>query len=181
MQVSRTSKPRSDEVASEALAFEIVYQRLAGPVYRFCLTQVGGPSAAEEVAADAWAAAWAAFERTHPAADGVDAWVFRIVRNKAKNHLRSARRRFRLWAALTKERVPVADAEVKVIERAEAAAALTSLQTMRPMERALIGLRVCSDLSFAEIGAVMGCSEAAARVATHRALLRLRTHMEGRP
>ena len=177
MHMSQTAKSRSEEVASEALAFEAVYQRLAGPVYRFCLTQVGGPSAAEEVAADAWAAAWTAFERTHPTAAGVDAWVFRIVRNTAKNHLRSVRRRLRLWVALTKERVPVADAEVKVVERA--AAALTSLQTMRPRERALIGLRVCSDLSFAEIGAVMACSEAAARVATHRALLRLRARMEG--
>ena len=181
MHMSQTAKPRSEEVASEALAFETVYQRLAGPVYRFCLTQVGGPSAAEEVAADAWAAAWTAFERTHPTADRVDAWVFRIVRNTAKNHLRSVRRRLRLWVALTNERVPVADVEVKVVERAAAAAALTSLQTMRPRERALIGLRVCSDLSFAEIGAVMGCSETAARVATHRALLRLRTHMEGLP
>ena len=89
------------------------------------------------------------------------------------------RRRLRLWVALTKEGVPDADVEVQVVERAAAAAVLTSLQTMRPRERALIGLRVCSDLSFAEIGAVMACSEAAARVATHRALLRLRARMEG--
>jgi RNA polymerase sigma factor (sigma-70 family) len=177
--MSQTAEPRSEEVATEPLEFETVYQRLAGPVYRFCLTQVGGPSAAEEVAADAWAAAWTAFERTHPTADGVDAWVFRIVRNTAKNHLRSVRRRLRLWVALANERMPVADVEVKVFERATAAEALTSLQAMRPRERTLIGLRVCSDLSFAEIGAVMDCSEAAARVATHRALLRLRARMEG--
>ena len=177
--MSQTAEPRSEEVATEPLEFETVYQRLAGPVYRFCLTQVGGPSAAEEVAADAWAAAWTAFERTHPTADGVDAWVFRIVRNTAKNHLRSVRRRLRLWAALANERMPVADVEVKVVELATAAEALISLQAMRPRERALIGLRICSDLSFAEIGAVMACSEAAARVATHRALLRLRTRMGG--
>ena len=83
--MSQTAEPRSEQVASEAVEFETVYQRLAGPVYRFCLTQVSGPSAAEDVAADAWAAAWTAFERTHPTADGVDAWVFRIVRNTAKN------------------------------------------------------------------------------------------------
>jgi RNA polymerase sigma factor (sigma-70 family) len=48
---------------------------------------------------------------------------------------------------------------------------------MRPRERELIGLRVAADLSYREVGELMGMSEPAAKVATHRALRRLRERL----
>ena len=46
--------------------FDEVYRQLAGPVYRFCLSQVGEPAAAEDVAAQAFASAFAAYQRVRP-------------------------------------------------------------------------------------------------------------------
>jgi hypothetical protein len=45
---------------------------------------------------------------------------------------------------------------------------------MSPRDRVLVGLRVAGDLSYAEIGAVIGASEHAAMTATRRAVQRLR-------
>jgi RNA polymerase sigma factor (sigma-70 family) len=50
----------------------------------------------------------------------------------------------------------------------------TALAAFRDGERQLIGLRVAADLSYREIAEVLGTSEAAAKVATHRALTKLR-------
>jgi RNA polymerase sigma-70 factor (ECF subfamily) len=55
------------------------------------------------------------------------------------------------------------------------------LQQLRRRERELIGLRVAADLSYRDIGAILGISEDAAKVATHRALTRLRAHLEETP
>lgn len=46
-------------------------------------------------------------------------------------------------------------------------------------QRAALVLRYYEDRSFAEIGAVLGCSEASARSIVHRALLDLRGRVEG--
>jgi DNA-directed RNA polymerase specialized sigma24 family protein len=42
----------------------------------------------------------------------------------------------------------------------------------------LIGLRVAADLSFREVAALLGISEEAAKVATRRALRKLRSKLE---
>jgi DNA-directed RNA polymerase specialized sigma24 family protein len=48
----------------------------------------------------------------------------------------------------------------------------------RPAPRQVIGLRVAADLSYREMAEVLGTSEAAAKMATHRALTKLRARLE---
>jgi DNA-directed RNA polymerase specialized sigma24 family protein len=52
-----------------------------------------------------------------------------------------------------------------------------ALAGMRRRDRELIGLRVAADLSYRVVGELLGMSEPAAKVATHRALGRLRERL----
>ena len=51
-------------------------------------------------------------------------------------------------------------------------------RSLPPQQRAAVVLRFYQDLSFAEIGAALGCPEATARSHVHRALAALRTRLE---
>ncbi len=60
---------------------------------------------------------------------------------------------------------------------ADAALAWQLCDTLPPAQRAAVVLRFWQDLSFAEIGRTLGCTEATARSHVHRALTRLRTRL----
>jgi RNA polymerase sigma-70 factor (ECF subfamily) len=172
-----------DAAAPEAVddppPFERVYEAHADAVYRFCLSQVGRAGLAEEITADTFVAAFAAYDRYRPELGGVRPWLFRIARNTAIDHFRRTRRARELVARLAgrdRDRAEPVEALVELREDTRRAAAAVSRLSGR--DRQLVGLRVASGLSFAEIAAVVGTAEGAARTATFRALRRLRGWME---
>jgi RNA polymerase sigma-70 factor (ECF subfamily) len=162
------------EAEVSPLPFERVYERHAGPVYRFCLSQTGNATTAEDVASDTFAAALAAYERVRPEEAGLRPWLFRIARNQAVDHRRRLGRTRRFLDRQGRQVAPelVEDAALLRAELREVVAAMGRLPGR---DRQLLGLRLAAGLSFAEISAVTGMQEAAARVATHRALKRLRS------
>jgi RNA polymerase sigma-70 factor (ECF subfamily) len=167
------AKPTPEDEVTQ-LPFERVYERHAGPVYRFCLSQTDNATLAEDVAADTFAAALAAYERVRPEEAGLRPWLFRIARNEAIDHRRrmGSARRFldRQWFRPEPEHV-----EDAALLRAELREVIAAMSRLSSRDRQLLGLRLAAGLTFAEIGTVTGMQEATARVATHRALKRLRS------
>jgi RNA polymerase sigma-70 factor (ECF subfamily) len=153
--------------------FDEVYRQLAGPVYRFCLSQVGDPAAAEDVAAQAFASAFAAYERVRPDPAGLRPWLFRIARNAAIDHHRRSRRTVRLLARLSGRDRPSSVEEV-VEMREDVRMVVAAFSRLSTRDRTLVGLRLAGDLTAPEIAAVIGASESGARKATQRALRHLR-------
>jgi RNA polymerase sigma-70 factor, ECF subfamily len=153
--------------------FEDVYRTYAPRIYRFCLTQVRDPGDAEDLAADVFAKAFRAYGRVRPDPAGTLTWLLRIARNTILDHHRKHRRR---GAALLRllPRPPAPATEHVVALRAELRVALARLADLSERDQVLVGLRVAGELTFAEVGAVLGISEHAATMATHRALDRLR-------
>ncbi len=157
--------------------FDEVYRQLAGPVYRFCLSQVGEPAAAEDVAAQAFTSAFAAYERVRPDSAGLRPWIFRIARNAAIDHHRRRRRTAVLLTRLSgRDREREVEEEVEL--REDVRMVVAAFSRLSPHDRTLVGLRLAGDLSPAEIADVLGVSQVAARKATQRALGRLRSGVE---
>lgn len=169
------STARKAEVLDEGdgVRFEDVYARWVGPLYRFCLSQLRDPAAAEDVTAEVFASALAAYERVSPDG-GVAPWLFRIARNAVVDEHRRRHRGLRLLTALRRRDPRAADPGDTVALRDEAWRAGEAIARLRPRDRELVGLRVAGQLSYAEIAAVTGMSETAAKVATHRALVTVR-------
>ena len=170
---------RVERVAT--LPFAGIYEQHADAVYRYCLAMLGDPAAAEDVAAEAFSNAYAAWSRL-PETDieGARRWVFRIARNAAVDHLRRGRRRaMLLWRLGSHGGSHQTDVETVASIRAELREVLHALGGMRRRDRELVGMRVAAGLSYAEIAETVGISEQAARTATHRALARVREGLEG--
>ncbi len=164
--------------------FDEVYRQHHEKIYRFCLSQVGNHAVAEDICADVFANGFAAYERTRPEEDGVVPWLFRIARNGI---IDEGRRRAR-WTALLMSVFVRPEAEVApddvALARDDVRIVLAAMRDLRPRERELVGLRIAGQMSYAEIGRVMGMSARAAEVATRRAreklagVLRTDFHME---
>lgn len=168
--------PGVEEAAG--LDFADVYRRHADPVFRYCLSQLHDRAAAEDVAADVFASAFDAHRKSRVGADGVRPWLFRIARNATIDHRRRSRTGIRLLARLRRE--PGAGppgVEMVAATREELRQVLAAIARLRARDRQLVGLRVAACLSYAQIAEVLGMNENAARMATQRAIQRVRAEL----
>jgi RNA polymerase sigma-70 factor (ECF subfamily) len=170
---------RSRQEASHVapLPFDQLYTSHAASVHRFCLSQVGESAAAEDITHDTFIRAYAAYHRVQPAQESARTWLISIARNLSTDHHRRHGRWRRLLEKQRRDAVEQRDVESLAEERSRLREVAAALAGMRRRDRELIGLRVAADLSYREVGELLGMSEPAAKVATHRALGRLRERL----
>ena len=159
---------------AEPLPFETVYERFSANIHRFCLSQLRDPSAAEDVAAEVFISAYAAYGRAHPPPDAVLYWLLRIAKNQVIDHQRRSARWRTILTTLRREPQQVSDVEAVADVNETMRTVLIAMQTLPPRDRLLVGLRYAADLPFDEIGQLTGMSSRAAAMATYRAMERLR-------
>jgi RNA polymerase sigma-70 factor, ECF subfamily len=175
------ARPRQEASQVMPLPFDQLYRSHAASVHRFCLSQVGDPSAAEDITQDTFIRAYAAYDRVQPVGGSERTWLISIARNLSTDH---HRRRGRWRRLLEKQRhvvIEQRDVESLAEERSRLREVAAAMAGMRQRDRELIGLRVAADLSYREVGELLEMSEPAAKVATHRALGRLRQRLGGVP
>ncbi len=153
--------------------FEELYREFVNRVYGYVRALVGSAADAEDVTAQVFLKAYEAYERFQPAGATPSAWLFRIARNAALDHLRSSGRRERLVRAAGYEPAEAPDPQALAEARIEHAELVALLAELGERQREVISLRH-SGLSFAEVGEVIGSSEDAAKMAYHRSLHVLR-------
>jgi RNA polymerase sigma-70 factor, ECF subfamily len=182
--VSEAPLSSSDEAAllaaarSDPAAFAELYRRYVTRVYRYLYSHVGQSDDAEDLTAQVFTAAWQGLAR-YQERGNFTAWLFQIARNKTNDFYRRRRPQLSLEAAGAALRVdwdPLAS-----VERRETLHRLSELvNRLEPDQRELIRLRFAADLSFAEIAALLGRSEAAVKMTLHRLLRNLQGNWEVR-
>jgi RNA polymerase sigma-70 factor (ECF subfamily) len=164
--------------AATVVPFEELYRLHAAAVHRFCVSQVGDRAIAEDLTHETYIRAFTAFARVRPDPVTARPWLLSIARNLARDHHRRTRRLRVLTLRLQRGRHVDRDVESDAEQRHELRRVTAALATMRPRERELIGLRVAADLSYRQIADMLGSSESIVKVATHRALTKLRSRLE---
>ena len=102
------------------------------------------------------------------------AWIFRITANLAKNVIRF--RATKTFQNLEDAQLSTAPQHEERIQRdAQRAAMRQALEDLPDKQHRCVVLRIDAELSFREIGELVGCSEASARVNFHHGLKALRT------
>ncbi|NEW37887.1 sigma-70 family RNA polymerase sigma factor [Nocardia cyriacigeorgica] len=152
--------------------FEASRDRLASLAYRL----LGSAADAEDTVQDAFLR-WQAADRGY--VEVPEAWLTKIVTNLALDRLRSAQaRRERAVGAWMPE--PLLDGDPmlgpsETVEQRESVtlAVLTLMERLSPVERAVYVLREAFAYSHAEIGEILGVSEAASQQHVHRARRRI--------
>jgi len=137
-------------------------------VHRF-LTATVGRVDADDCYQETWVAALRAYPRLRDASN-LRSWIFTVAHRKAIDNIRVRRR-----APVLAGDVPES-ADTSAVLPGEPDDSLWSLVRELPTkQRTALALRYVADAGYAEISAVMGTSEDAARRNVHEALKRLRT------
>lgn len=152
-------------------AFGEIYRRYVTRLYRYLFSQVGDGHEAEDLTAVVFSAAWESLPRYREQGNFA-AWLFRIARNKVKDYFRRRR------PTLSLEEVqPLLHTEwdfLASLEQDDMLQRLAALlEDLNPEQRELLRLRFAADLSYAQIGDLLGRSEAAVKMSVHRLLQRL--------
>jgi RNA polymerase sigma-70 factor (ECF subfamily) len=158
----------------EAEAFTGLVRAYLRPAYGVALSVVGRPMDAEDIAQDAFMKAFAALDACHEP-QHFAAWLFQIVRNRARNWLDSRRLR------------DVAGDDGKVLEftspASEAAgmreALLAALADLDEDKRAVVLLHDLENWTHAEIAHALNISEVHSRQHLFRARQLLRAKLDG--
>lgn len=158
------------------LGIDELCNRYAARVYRFATLLCRSRPDAEDLAQSALERAILALPGTAVRADAIEGWLWRIVVNAARDAGRAARRRRLLLERLVAHSPP--NVELEIADSITDDALLHAVRSLSRRHRTLIALRFGADLDYQRVGAALGISPVAARLATRRALHALKASME---
>ena len=157
----------------DAGAFETLYARHRGALYRFVLRSLKDRAVAEELFQEAWIRVIEARERYAPSAK-FTTWLYTIAHNLLVDHWR---KKGLTLVSLESDDVPVESANpARRLEGRESLARfLRALEALPPAQREAFLLHEEAGLSVAEIAAATGCNEEAAKSRLRYAMTKLKS------
>ena len=157
--------------------FVALYDRYAARVYRYVRMRVRHEQTSEDITSQVFATALARIESFRT--DGsFAAWLFRVAHNAVQDtyRRRTAAPMDQEMVDAVPDRDPGPEARALAGEDAEELRALIS--GLRSEQQHLLALRFGAGLNAGEIGAILGKSAEAVRVALHRTITELRLRYE---
>jgi RNA polymerase sigma factor (sigma-70 family) len=178
----RTDEQLADGyLLGDGACLEELVRRYSGQIYGFILRMVGRPEDAEDLTQEVFVQ----LLRSLPSArtdTPLRPWIFVIARNKCLDHLK--RRRAVPFTDLSESddgEVTVTDEQPlpeELAERADLAEVVQrAISTLPHRYRAVVAMRYSTDLTFAEIGQVLGLPENTVKTHFQRAKAILRTQL----
>lgn len=162
---------------SDPDAFARLYDDYVARVYSYAYRRLGSHAQAEEVTSGTFHRALERFDTFEWRGLSFGAWIFRIAGNLVIDHHR-ARQTVSLDALTIDGYDPTGDGtnpvEDEAIVHEEKAAIWALVRTLPPLQQRAVTLRFGRDLSHAEVGVIIGRSEAATKQIVYRAVKRLR-------
>lgn len=150
-----------------------IYQQYARTVYRYLMSLTRDDALAEELTQETFYQAIRTIDRFDGSC-AVSTWLCAI----AKRVLQTHRRRHPAMEDVAEQSIPTASAEQDALANVGRMELLRRVHALPEPGREVVYLRVFGDLSFREIGAVLGRTENWARVTYYRAKETLRKEVE---
>lgn len=181
---SDQSPPSGQALTDEALArqaqsdpqvFAALYRRHLSKIYRYHLARVGDQQDAQDLTAQTFLAAFEQITRFQ-ARSSFTSWIFGIASHKAADHFRQRRNHLPLESVAE---VPDPDPlpEEAALDSIQLEQVAGGLSRINPERAEAVALRIAGGLSPAEVGQVMGKSEAAAKMLVHRGIQALKNKL----
>lgn len=166
----------------ESAAGETLCRRYHQSLFRYLQRVTRSDGLAEELFQQTWLSVLEHLNRFDPAgsAGGFKAWLFRIATNKANDHWRSRGRQKNAYDGLrriTDDTAPDASAPLEGTEQVEKLK--RAIETLPEAQRQVLMLRYYSGMKFVDIAAMLGCPLNTALGRMHKAVLKLKSVMEG--
>jgi RNA polymerase sigma-70 factor (ECF subfamily) len=177
LSLARDEDPPATEIPTTV---DEVVSRYWAQAFRFAAMVSPNADESQDIAQDALLLVVRRLDQFDAARGSFDAWLWRIVLNVARDAGRASMRRAGLFDRLQQAGAaePLSDIEAVALQRIDDAVLLEAVRALKPRPRTLIALRFGAQLSYPEIAAQLGGSEAAALMATRRALDTLRKRLK---
>lgn len=166
-----------EHARSNVEAFEAIYSRYNGPVYRMCLRATGDPDTADDLTSVVFLKAFERLDQYRQRRIGTfRAWLFTIARNSMLDHWRRGKRLTDFADALPD--LPDADPgpEDIALTHIEFDSVCAVLAILPERHRSIIEFRIAG-LTTREISDALGMSISAVKSAQTRAYANIRSHL----
>ncbi len=183
--VNEPAEPADDTLmlayaAGDASAFELLYARHRGPLYRFLLRHLREPALADEFFQDVWQRVIAARQGWKPEA-AFATWLFRIAHNRLNDHWRAQKHRPPAPEDADERtaRVPDPDTPERQLSEFEQRRRLQlAMDELPPEQREVLHLRLEQELTLEEIGGITGVGRETVKSRLRYAMDRLRARLK---
>lgn len=165
--------------AGDAAAFETLYSRHRGPLFRFMLRQLREHATAEELYQDVWQRVITARERYRPEAK-FSTWLYQIAHNRLTDHWRAQSHRPAAPedAMERAEREPDPQTPERQLSAFEERRRLQlALEELPADQRETVLLRLEQELSLEEIGRITGVGRETVKSRLRYAMDKLRSRL----
>lgn len=157
----------------DAAAFGLLYERHAERVYRYIAYRTVLQDVAEDLTSEVFLNAWKTIDRYEERGHTFRAWLLRLAHNEVIDFYRTRKQDKPLPEH--EARMPLLGGPDLLAElKADRADLLRAVRRLPDEWQQLVLLRFVEELSFEEIGTVLGKSSNACRQMQHRVLARLR-------
>jgi RNA polymerase sigma-70 factor (ECF subfamily) len=165
-----------ERAKSDPAAFGLLYDRYASQIYRFVRARVRDDGIAEDITAEVFLSALRHIKSYQDQGRPFSCWLYRIAVNAVASHYRNKRSPLSLDEHL--ELVsPVIDPLDEVVGRERLRIVWEAVDRLPAQQRAAMILKFSEDMTMEEVGAVLGKSQAAAKLLIYRAMQRLRREL----
>ena len=165
--------------AGDIGAFQTLYSRHRGPLFRYLVRQLRDAALAEELFQDVWQRVISARERYRPEAKFAT-WLYQIAHNRVTDHWRARQHRPATPedAADLAERVPDPDTPERTLSSFEERRRLQrALEELPDEQREVVLLRLEQELSLEEIGEITGVGRETVKSRLRYAMDKLRARL----
>jgi RNA polymerase sigma-70 factor, ECF subfamily len=159
-------------------AFELVYARLAGPVYGLVRQVLRGPAQSEEVAQEVLLDIWRSASRFDPARGSAAAWAMTIAHRRAVDRVRSENagsRREQKVALDRDDQDDVAEAVTATLDRQRVRRCLDGLTQL---QRESIQLAYYGGYTHSQVAQLLGVALGTVKTRIRDGLIRMRDCLE---
>jgi RNA polymerase sigma-70 factor (ECF subfamily) len=177
-----TLKQIASAIQGDQAAYQALYERFAGGVYRLCYSLVLDEADAEDVTQESFVYAFRSLRKYDPRKAAFKTWLYTIAVSRCRNvYRRRSLPLVRLSQLLFDVPAPSSEAPEACAARSAAIEAITAaLARLSPQLREAIVLRYGHGLVYREMAEVMGCpqktAESRVRVAQKQLRHLLRYH-----
>lgn len=167
---------RGEGTRAAPLSIDGLCQAYAARVYKFARLISNDSATAEDLAQDALERAIRGLQTFDASKGDIEGWLWRIVVNAGRDAGRIAGRQ-RLVFQLLADRWPLEQQSADLRDELRTDEVLEAVRALSSRHRVVLSLRFGADLSYRSIGQSLGISEAAALMATRRALANIRARL----
>ncbi|MFS0863932.1 RNA polymerase sigma factor [Fredinandcohnia sp. 179-A 10B2 NHS] len=160
------------------MELEELYKEIQPRIYAFFYVKTSSKEIAEDLTQEVFYEAIKSLPSfSHKSS--IQTWLFSIANNRLKKHYRSKKYQGQLNEMILNDERNTVTPEQELLKNEEKQGLINQINELDEVSKEVVTLRVYGELSFKEIGSLLGKSENYARITFHRAKLKLHKEMEG--